>query len=286
MCPTSNWPLRITSGGPNPWAPLAFTSRTAPIHYPLTLQTFLITIVLVLPLNASPYYIWWFYLQESWTDGPTTKTHYLAQADCQPAGCQSAVRFKFPISWNNFVLCFLYDQTEDFCHWWNTTYGGCPYASCVKHTTFKPVNIPKILLSASEHQGMVSLTTHDPWDGRWEKGTTGKIYTWVTDSCPSGTWLIFRSYTCVVPVEIDQLNSLGNTILQNEATLTNQLKSSSNTPQPFSWLTLVQQGANMLNLAKATNFTNCFLCASLSNPSLSRSSPPDRIQPVTNAHRT
>ncbi|KAL0619965.1 provirus ancestral Env polyprotein [Plecturocebus cupreus] len=61
---------------------------------------------------------------------------------------------------------------------------------------------------------------------------------------------------------------MSHTIPQNEATLTNQFKPSNNTSPPFSWLTLVQQEANMLNLTKTMNITNCFLCASLSNSPL------------------
>ncbi|KAL0622487.1 Gag-Pol polyprotein [Plecturocebus cupreus] len=88
---------------------------------------------------------------ESWTEGPTTKTQYLAQTDCQPAGCQSAIKLEFPKSkshtiknsQNNFGLCFLYDQTNKNCLKWNTTYGGCPYASCVIHKIFRTDTSPK-----------------------------------------------------------------------------------------------------------------------------------------------
>ncbi|XP_064224274.1 putative endogenous retrovirus group FC1 Env polyprotein [Aotus nancymaae] len=276
MCPASNWPLRIVNGGPKPWAPLAYASHGALARYPLTLQTFLITVILVLPLNASPYYVWWFYLQESWADGPTTKTHYLAQADCQPAGCQSAIKFEFPQSKSNtirsskdaFALCFLYQQTQDRCRLWNQTYGGCPYANCVIHKPFHTEGAPPSDMLLLDNQGKVSLIIHDPWNIHWEKGTTGKIYFWFQNSHPSGTWLIYRVYTRTLPIEIDRLNSLSNTIRQNEATLTDQIEPSSNTPQPFSWITLVQQGANMLSLTEADNFTDCFLCASLNQPPL------------------
>ncbi|KAL0624516.1 LOW QUALITY PROTEIN: provirus ancestral Env polyprotein [Plecturocebus cupreus] len=192
---------------------------------------------------------------DSTAKGPTTKTQYLAQTDCQPAGCQSVIKLKFPKSkshtiknsWNNFGLCFLNDQTEIVCHKWSGIFGGCPYASCVMHKA------PKSDMLVIDNQG---------------KGTASKIHTKYTNSHPSGTWLIYRSYTHTVPTEIDQLSSLGNTILQNEATLTNQLKPSNSNSQPFSWLALVQQGVNMLSLTEAINFTNCFLCASLNEPPL------------------
>ncbi|KAL0615994.1 provirus ancestral Env polyprotein [Plecturocebus cupreus] len=99
---------------------------------------------------------------------------------------------------------------------------------------------PKSEIFIIDNQGKVSLTIRDPWHARWEKGTA----------------------------EIDQLSSLGNTILQNESTLNNQLKPPSSNSQHFSWLALVQQGVNMLSLTEAINFTNCFLCASLNEPPL------------------
>ncbi|KAL0596198.1 LOW QUALITY PROTEIN: Endogenous retrovirus group FC1 Env polyprotein [Plecturocebus cupreus] len=255
--------LKATSGNPNPWAPPTFASPAAPACQFLMLQILILTILLMSPLKASPYYAWQFYLQESWTEGPTTKTQYLAQTDCQPAGCQSAIKLKFPKSKshtiknsrNNFGLCFLYNQTNKNCLKWNTTYGGCPYASCVMHKTFRTDTSPKSNMLSANNQDKVSLIIHNPWDDRWEKGTAGKIYSWFQSSHPSGTWLIYRSYT-------------SSTILQNEAILTNQLKPPSNNSQPFSWLALVQQSINMLSLTEAINFTNCFLCASLNEPPL------------------
>ncbi|KAL0610406.1 Endogenous retrovirus group FC1 Env polyprotein [Plecturocebus cupreus] len=275
MCPASSWSPKIMSGGPNPWAPPIFTSLAGPARHPLTLRILLV-VLLVTPLKANPYYVWRFYLQESWTEGPTTKTQYLAQTDCQPAGCQSAIKLEFlkskshsiKNSWNNFGLCFLYDQTNKDCLKWNTTYGGCPYASCVIHKTFRTDTSPKSNMLSADNQGKVSLTIHDPWDHRWEKGTAGKIYSWFQSSHPSGTWLIYRSYTHTLPVGIDQLNSLSHTIEQTGTTLTNQLRPSGSTPQPFSWITLVRQGVNMLGLTEAKNFTDCFLCASLNQPPL------------------
>ncbi|KAL0606559.1 provirus ancestral Env polyprotein [Plecturocebus cupreus] len=211
----------MTSGNPNPWAPPAFVSPAAPACQFLILRILLLTILLMSPLKASPYYAWRFYLQESWGEGPPTRTQYIAQVDCRPTDCKS-IRFEFPKSiantlkhsQNNFGLCFLYDQTKTVCHKWSGIFGGCPYASCVIHKT------PKSEMLAIDNQ------------------------------------------------EIDQLSSLGNTILQNEATLTNQLRPPSSNSQPFSWLALVQQGVNMLSLTEAMNFTDCFSCASLNEPPL------------------
>ncbi|KAL0588241.1 provirus ancestral Env polyprotein [Plecturocebus cupreus] len=259
----------MTSENPNPWASPTFASPVAPTCQFLMLRILLLTILLMSPLKASPYYAWRFYLQQSWGEVPTTKTQYIAQVDCQPADCKS-IKFEFPKSiantlkrsQNNCGLCFLHDQTKIVCNKWSGIFGGCPYASCVMHKA------PKSEMLVIDNQGKVSLTIRDPWHARWEKGTAGKIYTKYTNSHPSGTWLTYRSYTCTMPIEIDQLNSIGNIILQNEATLTNQLKPPSSNSQPFSWLALVQQGVNMSSLTEAINFTNCFLCASLNKPPL------------------
>ncbi|KAL0600489.1 Endogenous retrovirus group FC1 Env polyprotein [Plecturocebus cupreus] len=111
----------------------------------------------------------------------------------QTAGCQSAIKLKFPKSkshtiknsWKNFGLCFLYDQTNKNCLKWNTTYGGCPYVSCVTHKTFRMDTSPKSNMLSTNNQGKVSLMIHDPWDDSWEKGTAGKIYSWFQSSYPS-----------------------------------------------------------------------------------------------------
>ncbi|KAL0613418.1 Endogenous retrovirus group FC1 Env polyprotein [Plecturocebus cupreus] len=216
-------------------------------------------VLLISPLKANSY-VWCFYIQESWVEGPITRTHYIAQADCQPAGCQSAVIIEIEktetktlqVSSPTPGLCFLYDQKHDYCHWWNATYGGCPYNSCEIHTPRVPQK-PKQL--QRWQAGKLFLTICDPWDDRWVKGVTGKIYNFWLNTYPQGTWLIFQSYTRIVPEGIEQLSSVSHTILQNEATLTNQFKPSNSTSPPFSWLTLVQQEANMLNLTKTMNIT-------------------------------
>ncbi|KAL0619370.1 LOW QUALITY PROTEIN: Endogenous retrovirus group FC1 Env polyprotein [Plecturocebus cupreus] len=277
MCPASSWPPKMISGNPNPWAPLASASPVAPTHHPLTLQSLLLTVLLISPLKANSY-VWCFYIQESWVEGPTTRTHYIAQADCQPTGCQSAVIIEIEktktktlqVSSPTPGLCFLYDQKHDYCHWWNTTYGGCPYNSCEIHMPAECHETQNNCKDDNQFtlQGKLFLTIHDPWDDHWVKGVTGKIYNFWLNSHPQGTWLIFQSYTHIVPEVIEQLSSMSHTVLQNEATLTNQFKPLNSTSPPFSWLTLVQQEANMLNLTKTMNITNCFLCASLSNPLL------------------
>ncbi|KAL0600483.1 LOW QUALITY PROTEIN: Gag-Pol polyprotein [Plecturocebus cupreus] len=207
----TRWHLKMTSGNPNPWAPPTFASPAAPACQFLILRILLLTILLMSPLKASPYHAWQFYLQESWGEGPTTRTQYIAQVDCQPADCKS-IRFEFPksiantlkCSQNNFGLCFLYDQTKIVCYKWSGIFGGCPYASCVMHKA------PKSEMLVIDNQGKVSLTICDPCHAQWEKGTAGKIYTKYTNSHPSGTRLIYRSYTHTVPREIDQLSLLGS----------------------------------------------------------------------------
>ncbi|KAL0624086.1 Endogenous retrovirus group FC1 Env polyprotein [Plecturocebus cupreus] len=237
----------MISGNPNPWAPLASASPVAPTCHPLTLQSVFLTALLISPLEAN-LYVWRVYIQESWVEGPTVRTHYIAQADCQPTGCQSVVIIEMEktetktlqVSSPTPGLCFLYDQKHDYCHWLNTTYGGCPYNSCEIHMpaecheTQNNCKDGKQLLK-STLEGKLFLTIRDPWDDHWD---------------------------------IEQLSSVSHTIPQNEATLTNQFKPSNSTSPPFSWLTLVQQEANLLNLTKTMNITKCFLCACLSNPPL------------------
>ncbi|KAL0628663.1 Gag-Pol polyprotein [Plecturocebus cupreus] len=100
------WHLKITSGNPNPWALPAFTSHAAPASQFLVLRILLLTILLMSPLKASPYYAWRSYLQESWREGPTTKTQYIAQVDCRPADCKS-IKFEFPKSIANTLKIIL-----------------------------------------------------------------------------------------------------------------------------------------------------------------------------------
>ncbi|KAL0613525.1 Endogenous retrovirus group FC1 Env polyprotein [Plecturocebus cupreus] len=168
----------MTSENPNPWAPPAFASPAAPACQFLMLQILLLTILLMSPLKASPYYAWRFYLQESWGEGLTTKTQYIAQVDFRPADCKS-IKFEFPKSiattlkrsQNNFGLCFLHDQTKIVCHKWSGIFGGCPYASCVMHKA------PKSEMLVIDNQGKISLTIRDPWHARWEKGTAVPLRT-------------------------------------------------------------------------------------------------------------
>ncbi|XP_078189604.1 uncharacterized protein LOC118144798 [Callithrix jacchus] len=98
--------------------------------------------------------------QESWTEGPTPRTHDLVQVNCQTGGCQSTVSILIPhgksaeLGRNHGFhfqhgLCFLYDQTKDDCHWWNTTYGGCPHSSCVVHKP-RPPSRPNHMLSLQQ----------------------------------------------------------------------------------------------------------------------------------------
>ncbi|XP_078221063.1 uncharacterized protein LOC144581401 [Callithrix jacchus] len=168
--------------------------------------------------------------QESWTKSPTTRTHYLAQANCQTGGCQSTVSILIPYGKSIILssdhgfhfqhgLCFLCDQTKDYCHWWNTIYGEYPYSSCVIHKP-QPPSCPNRMLTLFGN-GSLALNIHDPWHSCWDAGVSSKVYEVYTWSHPQGTWLIFWSYTHIVSETIEQLCSVSHTILQNEAILTN-----------------------------------------------------------------
>nr|XP_054110637.1 uncharacterized protein LOC118153104 [Callithrix jacchus] len=109
---------------------------------------------------------------QSWTEGPTTRTHNLTQANCQTVSFSVYCLHPHPTSYKSTILgcnhefhfrhglCFLYDQTKDYCHWWNTTYGGCPYSSCVIHKP-QPPSCPNHML-AHFSNGSLALNIRDP----------------------------------------------------------------------------------------------------------------------------
>ncbi|KAL0607652.1 Endogenous retrovirus group FC1 Env polyprotein [Plecturocebus cupreus] len=179
----------MISGNPNPWAPLASSSPVALTRHPLALQSLLLTVLLISPLQANSY-IRCFYIQESWVKGPTTKAHYIAQANCQLAGCQSGITIPIPDSKSKInpgqqggpALCFLHNQSAGM-----------------------QVNPRR---SFSRHpNGTLALNIPDPWNKRWNVGVWAKVYKYHTYSNPQGMWLIFRFYTRIVPEAIEHLNS-------------------------------------------------------------------------------
>ncbi|KAK2118271.1 hypothetical protein P7K49_005158, partial [Saguinus oedipus] len=55
--------------------------------------------------------------------------------------------------------------------------------------------------------GSLALNIRNTWHSHWDAGVSSKVYEDYTWSCPQGTWLIFRSYTCIIPETIEQLSS-------------------------------------------------------------------------------
>ncbi|KAL0619966.1 LOW QUALITY PROTEIN: Endogenous retrovirus group FC1 Env polyprotein [Plecturocebus cupreus] len=200
MCPASSWPPKMISRNPNPWAPLASASPVAPTRHPLTLQSLLLTVLLISPLEANSY-VWRFYSQESWVEGPTTRTQYIAQADCQPPGCQSAVIIEIEKTKTKTLQAssptpgYASSMTKNM----TIVIGGTPLMedvliTPVKYTrlrsAMKPKTTAKIASRYSSPPYELFLTIRDPWDDRWVKGVTGKIYNFWLNSHPQGTWLI------------------------------------------------------------------------------------------------
>jgi hypothetical protein len=67
----------------------------------------------------------------------------------------------------------------------------------------------------------------------------------------------------MVPEILDVLKDQAKAIREAENSLQNKTRR-----DPISWLSLVQEGANLLNRSGLANVTKCFLCATLSRPPL------------------
>ncbi|XP_075399058.1 putative endogenous retrovirus group FC1 Env polyprotein [Tenrec ecaudatus] len=86
-------------------------------------------------------FMWVFVVHEAYQDDSIEKTHVAGKGYCAIKGCQSQLSINFfpgtlkSITIRSSVkfLCFLFDQTEKYCHQWPDTYGGCPYSSCKMH---------------------------------------------------------------------------------------------------------------------------------------------------------
>jgi hypothetical protein len=101
----------------------------------------------------------------------------------------------------------------------------------------------------------------DPWDARWATGVIAKGYPHGASSYPSTTFKIWREYERVVPQILDVLKDQAKAIREAENSLQNKTQR-----DPISWLSLVQEGAHLLNRSGLVNVTRCFLCATLSRP--------------------
>ena len=90
----------------------------------------------------------------------------------------------------------------------------------------------------------------------------GKLYQNNHFSNPISSLTIYRTYESSMSPSLSNLKDLTQVIMDQEDQLNTQLQ----TPpaqHPFSWLTLIRQGAILLNHSGLTNLSHCFLCASL-----------------------
>uniref|UniRef100_A0A8C9E7P5 Envelope protein n=1 Tax=Phocoena sinus TaxID=42100 RepID=A0A8C9E7P5_PHOSS len=175
-----------------------------------------------------------------------------------------------PLGWSTPAVCFTYDQTRDYCQWWNETYGGCPYHSCNIHVAKLDTrsSLRQSHLLTRNGKGQLFINIKDPWDTRWVKGVQGKIYRWATDAYPVGSVRVFRSYISLISKVIQQLSEQATAIQETEQALRHQLPHPEHKEDPFSCLTLVRQAVQILNHTGIGNISDCFLCASPGRPPL------------------
>ncbi|XP_048668122.1 endogenous retrovirus group FC1 Env polyprotein-like isoform X1 [Marmota marmota marmota] len=216
-------------------------------------------LLLLLIMNFSqasiPTHRWRFYIQATWHQDGTTRSQFMGQGDCPSTGCNRAVTLNIT-GFNRAtsshlcaaMLCFISDQTEESCKRWPDTYGGCPYNSCKKRFLDKP---------CYEKRAHTKLTIWDPWDPKWASGVDGKFYSWGFAQLPSASIRIWRTYVQVFP-------QIHITIQGPEKELQYQLDAVAHPKaDPFSWMVLIRQGLQLLNLSKVSNISDCFLCAGL-----------------------
>uniref|UniRef100_A0A8I5MYN9 Uncharacterized protein n=1 Tax=Papio anubis TaxID=9555 RepID=A0A8I5MYN9_PAPAN len=240
---------------------------------------------------------WRFYLSETWTQGNSGAQERsggsltIATVDCQPLGCQSQVTFNFS-SFQSIppkypppypVICFVYEQTNDACRsTWVETNGGCPYHYCNMHWTHldnrgtlwqQPTSSVQLVRSDTydkltfRDKWTFFLTIPDPWDSRWASGVEASLYRGACDSYPMARLKIFRSYVRVV----SSLVSLASNIKQQEKAISAIVDPGSkpqDSSNPFSWPTLVREGAQVVQMAGIHNISRRFLCAALNRPPL------------------
>ncbi|XP_023095081.2 endogenous retrovirus group FC1 Env polyprotein [Felis catus] len=227
----------------------------------------LLLLVNIIPLMPSqPSYRWVFYLSETFNG----HTSIISSILCPIVGCQNQVTFKFP-SFNTLqasmcitpAICFLYDQTDKICSQTSPNqYGGCPYhyynIHWLKLYCFTGPRTGHFCLK----NGNFTLTVPDPWDTRWQTGIKGKLYQNSHFSNPISSLTIFRTNEPSMSPSLSNLKDVTQVMMDQEDQLNTQLQ----TPpaqHPFSWLTLIRQGAILLNHSGLTNLSHCFLCASL-----------------------
>jgi hypothetical protein len=218
--------------------------------------------------EPSPPHRWRFKVEEAITKGERVTTQLFDSGECPPMGCSNSLALKFQPSMSstfgmrtiNFgFVCFTFDQTEPYCKkWakWAEEYGGCPYWSCKIHwIKFNTKPLSGNTLEVYYDGSNLNLYIPDPWNVRWATGVIAKGYPFGSSSYPSTTFRIWREHERVVPKILDVLKDQAKAIKETENSLQNKTQR-----DPISWLSLVQEGANLLNKSGLANVTGCFLC--------------------------
>lgn len=79
---------------------------------------------------------------------------------------------------------------------------------------------------------------------------------------------IYQADIRILPVTIQALGDMTDTIIEQETSLQKQVPSPTKSAHPFSWLTVIRAGITLLNNTSIGNASNCFLCAALGCPLL------------------
>ncbi|XP_028379200.1 endogenous retrovirus group FC1 Env polyprotein [Phyllostomus discolor] len=205
-------------------------------------------------------YVWRFYARETYEKGNNVITHTVGVVTCPNSGCRGLMTFTIKTAdleslkrwWGlSPALRLLKDQTEDYCKRWGDTYGGCPYNSCRFH-------------SATIWDQIFPI--QDPNDKEWERGVKGKIHVNIWHSGPVGDVFIVKVRKAQNPA-LNTIYHIQSVIGDQEKTLTRNLEGQK-AVGPFSWIKLIQQGAQLLNLISPGSYNDCFLCAYLNRPPL------------------
>ena len=213
-------------------------------------------------------YVWKFYARETYPKDNNARKHTVGVATCHEAGCRGEMTLTIPTSrlkslkrWERTAypaVCLVRDQLlfpyfrDHNCNWKPEVYGGCPFGHCLHYTTGmgKELKIPIL----------------GPDSKDWEAGVRGKIYVNMWHSGPVGDIFIYKAQETQNP-SLDTIYHIHSVIEKEEKTLSEKLDNQ-DPVGPFSWIKLIQQGTQLLNLTSPGNYNNCFLCAYLNRPPL------------------
>nr|XP_027797366.1 ERV-BabFcenv provirus ancestral Env polyprotein-like [Marmota flaviventris] len=237
---------------------------------PTLLSGIFTVITLLQGTSSSSSYTWRFKVRETYVQGSTRYTCLVSSVDCAPTGCNASIFL--PLSSQNSellktaarpYLCFLYDQTEDYCKWWPETYGGCPYWSCNIHNPCACIRdscIGNFRLISGGYQ----LAITDPNHPRWTSRVNASFYCDISSPTPCGSISIFREIQPSQP----SIAIISTDIKHSEQQLLDSIQDpyepNVGSPPQYSWLRLLTETVTFLNLTlPAITPTECYLCASL-----------------------